>query len=342
MPPPPPRTADRPDQVTADVVCVGETMAVFSPPDARPLAEQPTLRLTVGGAESNVACGVAGLGHRAAWLSRVGDDPFGQRILSELASRNVDVSGVEIDPARPTGVYFKDPGPDSTRTHYYRGGSAATLMSPDLVRSPVLSRARIVHLSGVAAALSESCARLLEALLIHRATGPGITGVGGSGRGPVISFDVNHRPALWRNGTADAADSLLKLARAADIVFVGRDEAETLWGTARADAVADLLGPAPLVVVKDAEHGATSYSGGTRTYVPALPTRVVEPVGAGDAFAAGYLTGVLEDHDERARLRLGHLAARAALSTRDDVPDMPARAEIDPCLELDDAAWPPR
>lgn len=325
--PPPPRTADGQEQA-ADVVCVGETMAVLSPPGSGPLAEQSTLAMTIGGAESNVACTLAGLGHRVAWVSRLGDDPFARRILAELTARGVDVTGVETDPVRPTGIYFKDPTPNGTRTHYYRSGSAATRMGPDLTRLPALRHARIVHLSGVAAALSDSCARLLESILVDRATG-----------GPTVSFDVNHRPALWQGGTAQAAKSLLTLARAADIVFVGRDEAEALWGTAHPDDVAELLSPAPLIVVKDAGHGATSYADGTRTFVPALPTRVVEPVGAGDAFAAGYLAAVLENRDERSRLRLGHLAASAALRTRADVPALPPRPETDRHLALDSAAW---
>ncbi|MFE9600750.1 sugar kinase [Streptomyces hokutonensis] len=326
MPLPPPPTG------TAHVVCVGETMVVLAPPDGRPLAEQPSVTMAVGGAESNVACGLAGLGHRAAWIGRLGDDPFARRVLAELTARGVDVSGVETDPARPTGVYFKDPAPTGTRTHYYRSGSAASAMGPAMTRLPALRRARVVHLSGVAAALSDDCAALLEAILVDRA-------LGRRGSGPLVSFDVNHRPALWRHGSPDAAKSLLTLARAADVVFVGRDEAEALWGAARADDVAELLGPAPLIVVKDAEHGATSYADGSRTFVPALPTEVVEPVGAGDAFAAGYLAALLEHRDERSRLRLGHLAASAALRTREDVPVMPPRTETDRRLGLDEAAW---
>ncbi|CAL9333284.1 2-dehydro-3-deoxygluconokinase [Streptomyces sp. enrichment culture] len=318
-----------------DVVCVGETMAVLGPSDDRPLAEQARLRLGIGGAESNVACALAGLGHRAAWLSRLGDDPFGRRVRAELTARGVDVGAVETDPDRPTGVYFKDPGPDGTRTHYYRRESAAAGMGPELARLPLLRRARLTHLTGITAALSDGCARLLDALLVDRVTGTG----------PVVSFDVNHRPALWRGGRDEAAPRLLALARAADLVFVGRDEAEGLWATPRAQDVAALLGPAPAVVVKDAEHGATSYAGGVRTFVPSLPVKVVEPVGAGDAFAAGYLSGVLDGRDERSRLRLGHLAAAAALRTRDDVPVMPSRAETEEFLALDDDAWaglPPR
>ena len=305
-----PPTTDRRVKA-ADVVCVGETMAVLSPPDSRPFDEQPTLAMAIGGAESNVACGLAGLGHRVAWLSRLGDDPFARRILAELTARGVDVTGVETDPARPTGVYFKDPAPEGTRTHYYRSGSAATLMGPELTRLPVLRRARIVHLSGVAAALSESCAGLLEAILVDRALSREADKAGG----PIVSFDVNHRPALWRSGTADAAKNLLTLARAADIVFVGRDEAEALWGTARPDDVAELLGPAPLIVVKDAEHGATSYAEGTRTFVPALPTQVVEPVGAGDAFAAGYLAAWLAGATAQDALSVGAEMGALAVSS---------------------------
>ncbi|GGY16154.1 carbohydrate kinase [Streptomyces minutiscleroticus] len=327
-----PRAADSGDEAP-DVVCVGETMAVLGPYDDHPLAGQSTVRLAIGGAESNVACALAGLGHRAAWLSRLGDDPFGHRILVELNTRGVCVAGVETDKERPTGVYFKDPGPHGTRTYYYRSASAATRMGPELTRLPTLREARVVHLSGITAALSETCAQLLEAIVARRALGRPAEG------GPLVSFDVNHRPTLWATRPAEAGPRLLALARAADLVFVGRDEAETLWGTGTPADVAELIGAGPVVVVKDAGHGATSYADGTATHVPALPVEVVEPVGAGDAFAAGYLAGLLEGRAERHRLRLGHLAAAAALRTRDDVPLMPTRQETEHHLTADDAAW---
>lgn len=308
----------RAEHTAADVVCLGETMAVLSPPDDRPLADQSALRLSVGGAESNVACGLAALGHRAAWLSRLGDDAFGQRIRAELAARGVEVGAVGIDPVHPTGVYFKDPGPDATRPLYYRSGSAAAHMGPELARAPELRGPRIVHVSGITAALSDSCARLLEEIVVRRTPWEDPAAAR-----PVVSFDVNHRPALWRGRCADAAPALRDLARAADLVFVGRDEAEALWGTDHPDDIAGLLAPAPLVVVKDAEHGATSYAaGGEVTFAPAPAVEVVEPVGAGDAFAAGYLSGVLEDADEASRLRRAHRSAATALRSRDDIPDL--------------------
>ncbi|GAQ69426.1 sugar kinase [Streptomyces turgidiscabies] len=266
-----------------------------------------------------MACGLVALGQRAAWVGRVGSDPFGRRVLDDLAGRGVDVSAAEIDPDRATGVYFKDPTADGTRSYYYRRDSAATLMGPGLARLPLLASARLLHLSGITAALSDSCAELLTALVVRRAA-----------PGPLFSFDVNHRPALWRHRPADAAPAaLLEPARAADIVFVGRDEAETLWDTGKPEEIRDLLRPARVMVVKDAGHGATSYGeDGTETFVPTPVSRVVERVGAGDAFAAGYLAALLEDRDATAGLRLGHRMAALTLGTREDVPMAPDLGEL--------------
>ncbi|WP_327696081.1 sugar kinase [Streptomyces sp. NBC_00459] len=302
-----------------EVVCLGESMAVLGPVDASPLRRQTQLSLGVGGAESNVACGLVALGHRVAWVGRVGADPLGRRVLDELAGRGVDVSAVETDPERPTGVYFKDPAPDGTRTYYYRRDSAATLMGPGLARLPLLASARLLHVSGITAALSDSCAELLAALVVRRAV-----------PGPLVSFDVNHRPALWRHRPAGAAPAaLLDLARAADIVFVGRDEAEALWDTGKPEEIRDLLRPARVIVVKDAGHGATSYGAdGTEIFVPTPASRVVERIGAGDAFAAGYLAALLEDRDAAEGLHLGHRMAAATLGTREDVPTAADRVEL--------------
>lgn len=312
------------EDAAAEVVCLGETMAVLVPPDQEPLERQHVLRLEVGGAESNVACGLAALGHRVAWVSRVGDDPLGRRVLADLQGRGVDVRGVETDPDRPTGVYFKDTGPVGTGTYYYRRGSAATRMSPGLAKA---CHARLLHLSGITMALSDSCADLVAEIVVHRAV-PGAT----------VSFDVNHRPALWRH--RDPATALLEPARRADIVFVGRDEAETLWGTAKPEEIRDLLAPAAVIVVKDAEHGATAYTaGGGEVFVAAPHSRIVERVGAGDAFAAGYLAAHLEGRGPAVALRLGHLMAAAALATGGDVPTAPDRAELDRLLTLDEEEW---
>jgi len=169
-------------------------------------------------------------------------------------------------------------------------------------------------MSGIAAALSNSCAQLIFEVVARRRV-----------PGPLISFDVNHRSALWRPDAARAAQVLLELARSADLVFVGRDEAEALWGIGKVEEIRDLLhGHGADVIVKDAGTGATAFSARQEVFVPAPACRVVERVGAGDAFAAGYLAALLEGRDVRAGLRLGHLVAGATLATRDDVPRSPS------------------
>ncbi|WP_150240420.1 sugar kinase [Nocardiopsis quinghaiensis] len=287
-----------------DVVCVGETMAVLASSEA--LNAGTKLIVGTGGAESNVAVALARLGHTAAWVSRVGDDPFGRIVTESVAEWGVDVRGVEVDPGRPTGLYVKDTAPGGAGVLYYRAGSAASALSAaDADR--VWSRgARAVHLSGITPALSARAAALVEYLLDRD----------GAGGGALRSFDVNHRPALWSPETA--APVLLDLARRADVVFVGRDEAERLWGTPAAEDVRAVLPEVPVLVVKDAEHGATCFDADGAVFAPSPPVDVVEAVGAGDAFAAGFLSGLLDGLPTRRRLALGHAVAGAVLCSPGD------------------------
>ena len=294
-----PMTAQTP---TPRLIAIGETMAVVAPTTPEPLLTAEDFHVSIGGAESNVAVHAATLGHPTAWVSALGDDVLGERVRAAIAGRGVDTRWVTVDASAPTGVYFKDPG---RGVQYYRAGSAASRMSPATLDGIPLEQADIVHVSGITPALSPSCAALIDAVFDRMAGAPGI-----------VSFDVNHRAALWP--ASDAAPVLTRLADRADLVFVGRDEAETLWGCATAeDARAHLPGPATLVV-KDGDVGATEFSAEGTVFVPAIPTEVIEVVGAGDAFAAGYLAGVLAGAPASERLLGGHRRARLVLqSTRD-------------------------
>lgn len=205
-----------------EVLCLGEAMVLVAPRPGQPLATARDATLSVAGAESNVARYLADLGHRVAWASRVGSDPLGDRVLTAVARPGVDVRHVERDPSAPTGVYFKDPsGEGGTRVHYYRTGSAASRLTPAYLDTLPVAAARLVHLSGITAALSAGCARTATALFDRAREAGGLR-----------SFDVNYRPALW--STEEASAPLLALARQADIVFVGLDEAAQVWGTTTA------------------------------------------------------------------------------------------------------------
>ncbi|MFJ6194643.1 sugar kinase [Micromonospora sp. NPDC092111] len=322
-------TGDRPAATPAgpEVVTVGESMVVLSPDPAGSLERADRLGVSVGGAESNVATGLAGLGHRAGWVSRVGDDPFGRRVLRHVAAAGVDTSLVSVDPDAPTGVYLKDPSPGGTAVHYYRAGSAASRLGPQVLDDPGLAGVRLLHLSGVTAALSPSCAALVRRAVTDRPL-PAAR----------VSFDVNHRARLW---PADvAAPVLRRLADRADVVLVGLDEARALWGVADPGAVRDLLPGPELVVVKDAEVGATALPRtGPAVFVPALRVPVREPVGAGDAFAAGYLSGLLRGLDPQRCLRLGHLCAAPTLTVPGDTAPPPGRALADRLAALPGDEW---
>ncbi|MEW1723586.1 sugar kinase [Streptomyces sp. NPDC093109] len=324
-----------------EVVCLGESMVTFLPARPGRLADVPSFDRTIGGAESNVACALAAAGHRVRWISRVGADGFGDHLTEAIAAYGVDTSGVRRDQDRPTGIYFRTATDRADAAHevaYYRAGSAASAMAPGNPPRDDLWAGRVLHLSGITPALSDGCLALTRELTT-RAPGR-----------PLVSFDVNHRPGLWRR--ASDARVLLELARGADLVLVGEDEAAEAWDVHGADAIRAALPEPATVVVKRGAAGATAYTrtqestgdrrtaaGDTVTSVPAPRVDVVAPVGAGDAFAAGFLSATLRGLPTAARLRHGHLMAAAALTVPGDLGAPPSRAAADRLAALDDADW---
>lgn len=292
-----------------EVLALGETMILLTPDPPSPLRDARDLAVRIGGAESNVAMHLARLGHSVAWASRLGDDPLGTRVRAEVEAAGVDCRGVVAAAGERTGVYFKDPGAHGTTVHYYRAGSAAAAMDPPFVESLVDRHPDLVHVSGITSALSASCASVIELIVGQRVFGSAI-----------VSFDVNFRPALW--DVATAGPTLLALAQRADVVFVGLDEAATLWGCRTAEDVRSLI-PEPVVVVKDGGTEAIEFDGATVTREPALPVDIVESVGAGDAFAAGWLSARARGDGAARRLRTGHLIAAHVLAVAGDQADLP-------------------
>ncbi|MET8506051.1 sugar kinase [Streptomyces sp. NPDC004787] len=359
-------TGSPPYDGAPDVVCLGESMVTFLPTRPGRLADVPSFERAIGGAESNVACALAAAGHRARWVGRVGRDGFGTHLTEAIGGWGVDVSAVVRDPERPTGVYFRTATDRAAAAHevvYYRAGSAASAMGPETVPYELVAGGRILHLTGITAALSASCLALLRELTAPRA-----------GR-PLVSFDVNFRPGLWSDPAAGGR-VLMDLARRADLVFVGADEAAAAWGLDDPGTIRAALPEPAVLVVKRGAEGATLYErgpagrtpvtatagrgagaaegpraadgGGSRpragaadtvTHVPAPRVDVVAPVGAGDAFAAGFLSGTLRGLDATGRLRHGHLMAAAALTVPGDLAAPARRAHADRLAAADDSAW---
>lgn len=316
--------SSRTPAAAVDVAAVGETLAMFVPEQPGPLTEPARYLISAAGAEANVARNLARLGASSAWLGRVGADPFGDFILDVLNADGVDVSRVERDAQRPTGVAFKEREGATTGVRYYRKGSAASALGAAFAHDAWASNPRILHLSGITPALSDDCLAFMRAVVESRP------------EGRLISFDVNWRAQLWTHGDPGV---LRTIAQAADIVFVGLDEAHAAWNIDRiADVRADIDRPATLVV-KLGAAGCVVFTNDRCTDVPALTVDVVEPVGAGDAFAAGFLLGMLSGGDARRSGRLGTIAASSALSVRTDVGVIPDSEYIDTLLGLSDDEW---
>ncbi len=284
------------------ILTAGETMAMITPRSAQPVLDAQDFRMEAGGAESNVAVQAAAMGHRARWFSRLGSDELGFRILRQLSRSGVEVDHFVLDAERQTGLYVKSPG---VGVSYYRRGSAASVLCADDLDLVPLADADLVHLSGITAALSESALSFLETLI----------GRAHASRIPV-SFDVNYRAPLW--SAPEAAPVLQRLSASADIVFVGRDEAQILWGAATVDEVRGLLPGVPELVVKDGSVGAWSTVGEETYFIPSRRVDVVEAVGVGDAFAGGYLSALLDGAPIAERLLTGHDRAALALGTTAD------------------------
>jgi 2-dehydro-3-deoxygluconokinase len=292
-----------------EAACIGETMLLLVPDPAAPPDRAETFRREIGGAESNVAIHLARTGRRCAWVSAVGDDAFGEYVLSRVRTEGVDCDGVRVVDSRPTGLYVKELRRTGTTVVYYRRGSAATTMDVSDADHVRQRRPRIAHTTGITAVLSDSCRDMVRSLFDDPPAGS------------LLSFDVNYRPRLHG---PDSAGLLRDLARSADVVFCGSDEAEALWGVADPVAVAEHLSGAHCVVVKDGPRGATAFRDGKVQHVPAPDVQVVEPVGAGDAFAAGFLHGVLDGAGLDDCLRRGSSLAGEALQVAGDLTPVPS------------------
>ncbi|MGH3354592.1 MAG: sugar kinase [Nocardioidaceae bacterium] len=301
----------RPDGFLVDAVCIGETMLLLVPDPPQPPERAETFRRDIGGAESNVAIHLSRLGRQVVWHSALGDDAFGRYVRSRVAAEGVDCSEVRFEPDHPTGLYVKEFGEAGTTVVYYRRGSAACTLGPADLHAVWARRPRLVHTTGITAAISEPGHALVAGLLDDAPAGV------------LRSFDVNYRPRLHAHG---GSDTLRDLAGRADIVFCGVDEANALWGASTVDEVWRLLGPDGTLVVKQGSDGATVFQAGRRWHLPAPQVDVVEPVGAGDAFAAGVLHGVLDSAGWPECLARGNRLAAEVLQVHGDLPPDEARA----------------
>ena len=306
----------------AALVTIGEGLGSLTPTEYGPLGHSRNLRLRTAGAESNVAIGVSRMGLPAVWAGRVGADPVGDLVVRELKSEGVRVRAARVD--APTALLVKEHRTSEvTRVHYWRENSAGASLSEADVPEADIRAAGVLHLTGVTAALGDSARRALwKAVEVAR------------GHEVPVSFDINFRSRLWSD--TEASPVLRDLVKHADIVFAGEDEAALLCAESGAGALHALsrLGPATVLLKRGAD-GASALIDGELLDAPAHPVRVVDLVGAGDAFAAGFLAGTLHGAKAQERLELAAILGSVAVSTEGDWEGLPRRDELASFRELD-------
>lgn len=271
-----------------DLVTVGESMVLFQPFEQKPLNHTPLYTQTIAGAESNVAIALTRLGKKVRWISRVGGDPFGRLIRSTLSGEGIDTSFVIEDNEAPSAVFFKEfKGYGDPNVYYYRKGSAASKLSAEDISPEWLIGVRHLHVTGITAALGER-PREMVFRLVKLAKERGIT----------VSLDPNIRRKLGDEQTAK--ETIISLLQYCDIFMPGMEEAEFLFDLSIPDKVANhilTLGPR-VVVIKLGKEGSVGYTKwqSITSKGQEVPV-VVDTVGAGDAYAAGFLSIILEQHE---------------------------------------------
>lgn len=299
------------------VLTIGESMGLLRQAQPGRLAAQRSLDFGFGGAESNVAIGLSRLGADVVWCGRLGDDGVGELIERELRAEGVQ-PWVIRDAEAATGLMLKErPTSGTSRVVYYRTRSAGSRLAATDVPDALIERAALVHVTGITPALSESADRAVESVL-RRARESGVT----------TSIDLNYRSALWNR--VDAAVRLRELVALADLVFAGDDEAAILLGhRGPAELAAGLraLGPRE-AIIKLGERGCFASAGDETLSVPAVPVDVVDTVGAGDAFVAGYLAEHLSGASLARRLETAVCAGAFACLTGGDWEGLPTRRDF--------------
>ncbi|MEU8999132.1 sugar kinase [Streptomyces caniferus] len=353
-----PRHPGRPDVFT-----FGETMVALR--GSGPLKLGGTMQVSVAGAESNVAIGLARLGHSVRWAGAVGEDEAGQLVLRTLRAEGVEVSGASTDQDAPTGLLLFEPRlPEVTRVHYYRAGSAGSRLTADVIdRAFRAAPPRVLHLTGITPALSPTArSAALRSLQLARE------------HDSLVCLDVNFRARLW---TAEEASAVLReWIPQVDVLIASDDELPLCLpegGGAGPAPVGGYLetspdrertpdgpqsseapsGPAdnneptnpPLptiaaqakllldlgvdeIVVKLGAEGATAYTHGGSLHRPAKTVRAVDAVGAGDAFVAGYLSALLDGEEPAGCLERAVTTGAFAVASPGDWEGAPTRAEL--------------
>ncbi len=311
-----------------DVTAIGEPLVQFNPLEEGPLKHAPLYEKHAAGSEANVVIGVSRLGFNTAYMTKLGRDEFSKFILSTLKGEGVDVSGIKQIDGKNCGVFFVQRGypiPGRSDVIYYRSDSAAKYFSPEDLDGKLISNSRILHVSGITPALSNSCREAtLEAVRIARRSGV------------KISFDTNYRRKLWTE--AEARQTLIEISRDCDLLLTDPDDARILMGKKvdedplQALDELEALGPSTIVYKLGAARGLAGLSNGEKATSLPVKVPVIDSIGAGDAVVAGFLAGYLAGDSLQRSLDIGSCCAALTVMRRGDFENLPDRSDLEKWL----------
>lgn len=309
-----------------DLITFGETMALFMSPEYRGLEAAAQLEQSFGGAESNVAIGAARLGSSVGWFGALGDDPFGRMILKRIRGEGVDVTRAKLSNDSSTGLMFRETVAGKLAVHYYRKHSAASRMTPADLDLDYIRGCKLLHVTGITPALSDSCRETVFAAV-----------AAAKEAGVMVSFDPNLRLKLWT--IKEARDVVFRLAEQADYFLPGWDELRLLYETDDFEAVKEQLSKLIAVsIIKGVDDTTVVLEQGEATSVPFYKAdQVIDTVGAGDGFCAGFLTGLLQGKSTVEAVRIGSINGSLVVQMRGDWEALPDWQTVE--RRLQGAGW---
>ncbi|MFC7393151.1 sugar kinase [Scopulibacillus cellulosilyticus] len=306
-----------------EVITFGESMGLFMPTGQKGIANSSQFEKSFGGAETNLAIGISRLGHQVGWFGHLGDEPIGHYIFKVLRGEGIDVSEVKFHEDANTGFMIREFISGKSSVYYYRKNSAASLMKPEDLNESYIKNAKILHVTGITPALSDSC-RETVAKAIDIAKSHGVK----------VCFDPNLRLKLW--DIEQARPVLLDFAQKADIFLPGLDELELLYETDDFNTILNHLKELPCPsIIKGGDNKTYVFQDGNLTSVPYFKIdQIVDTVGAGDGFCAGFITGLLENKTLEESVKLGNLIGSMVIQSHGDWEALPTKRQVEQALGI--------
>ncbi|QLY80662.1 sugar kinase [Clostridium intestinale] len=302
-----------------DIITIGDGMVAMCPEKKGPIIFTNTFEKKVGGAELNVAIGCARLGLKSGWISSLGNDDFGKFILRSVRADNVDTSEVKLVDGHPTSVYFREVLSDgSSRSFYYRENSPTSTMKPEDLNEEYFKKSKVLHITGVFPSILKNNQNIiLEAIRLAKKNGL------------LISFDPNIRLKMWTK--EEAKEFINSILPDVDILLVGDEEVELLLNTTDLEEAIKRFYSYGIskVVIKRGAKGAMGYEGKEIFYVDGIPPKaLVDTVGAGDGFAAGFLTSTIKGESFEDSIRFANAVGSLVVGVEGDNEGLPYYEDV--------------